>query len=107
MTTSMTMIWLFLGCMLVTLLPRIIPFIFVRSVRIPAVVLKWLSYIPVCILTALVTESMLVESDHGIRLDWTVMIVLIPTVLIAIRTKSLSLTVIVGIAGMAILRLFM
>lgn len=107
MTISMNMIWLILGCMIVTLLPRIIPFIFVRSVRMPEVVLKWLSYIPVCILTALVTESMLLETGSLLRFDWYVVIALIPSIITAIWTKSLSLTVIIGVACMALLRFIM
>ncbi|WP_454191515.1 AzlD domain-containing protein [Paenibacillus sp. Marseille-Q7038] len=107
MTTSMSMIWLIIGCMLVTLLPRIIPFIFVRSVQMPEVVLKWLSYIPVCILTALVTESMLQDTGSLLRFDWLVVIALIPSVITAIWTKSLSLTVIIGVACMALLRFMM
>lgn len=107
MTISMNMIWLILGCMIVTLLPRIIPFIFVRSVRMPEVVLKWLSYIPVCILTALVTESMLLDTDSMLRFDWHVVIALIPSIITAIWTKSLSLTVIIGVVCMALLRFIM
>lgn len=107
MTTSMNMIWLILGCMIVTLLPRIIPFIFVRSVQMPEVVLKWLSYIPVCILTALVTESMLQDTDSLLSFDWYVVIALIPTLITAIWTKSLSLTVIIGVVCMALLRFFL
>ena len=101
------MIWLILGCMIVTLLPRIIPFIFVRSVQMPEVVLKWLSYIPVCILTALVTESMLQDTDSLLSFDWYVVIALIPTLITAIWTKSLSLTVIIGVVCMALLRFFL
>ncbi|MCM3129045.1 AzlD domain-containing protein [Paenibacillus provencensis] len=107
MNTSMTMIWLFAGCALVTLLPRIIPFIFVRSVRMPDVVLKWLSYIPICILSALVIESMISEMGDQIAIDWSTFIALIPTLAVAVWTKSLSATVIVGVVCMAVIRLFM
>lgn len=106
MNTSMTMIWLFVGCALVTLLPRIIPFIFVRSVRMPDVVLKWLSYIPICILSALVVESMITETNDQLAIDWSTVIALVPTLVVAVWTKSLSVTVIVGVVSMAVLRLF-
>lgn len=102
----MSMILLFAGCALVTLLPRIIPFIFVRSVRMPEIVLKWLSYIPICILSALVIESMIVESGEHITIDWNSAIALIPALAVAVWTKSLSATVIVGVVCMALLRLF-
>lgn len=106
MTTTIPMIWLILGCMFVTLLPRIIPFIFVRKVKLPEVVLKWLSYIPVCILTALVTESMLTNTGGNLHIDWSIVIVLIPTLITAVWSKSLSLTVIVGVVAMALFRYF-
>ncbi len=71
MTTTASMVWLIIGCALVTWLPRIIPFMFVRSVKLPDVVLKWLSFIPVCILSALVIENLLdTESKNFVTLDW-------------------------------------
>lgn len=105
MTISMSMVWLILGCMIVTLIPRIIPFIFVKNVRLPDAVLKWLSYIPVCILTALVVENLILKTGDSLRIDWTVLVAMFPTLAVALWTKSLSLTVIVGVAVMAGIRL--
>ncbi|PYI54878.1 AzlD domain-containing protein [Paenibacillus flagellatus] len=108
MNTTLSMIGLIAGCAFVTLLPRVLPFLLVRTVRLPPFVLKWLSYIPVCILTALVVESALLESGQGtVAIDWTVVVVLIPTFLTAIRTKSLSATVVVGAIGMAAARMLL
>lgn len=98
------MMLLILGCALVTWVPRIIPFLLVRSVKLPDVVLRWLSYIPVCILSALVIESLLDSKGTFVTVDWLNFIVLIPTLLVAILTKSLSKTVIVGVVTMAIVR---
>ncbi|GLC87767.1 AzlD domain-containing protein [Lysinibacillus piscis] len=106
MTTSY-MIWLIIGCALVTWLPRVIPFIFVRSIQLPAVMLKWLSYIPICILSALVIENLLdTESQSFVTLDWPIFLTFIPTVIIALLTKSLSITVITGVMIMALVRFF-
>lgn len=106
MTTTLSMILLILGCALVTWVPRIIPFMLVRSVKLPDVVLRWLSYIPVCILSALVIQSLLVSEEKFVTVDWMNFIVLIPTLIVAIMTKSLSKTVIVGVITMAIVRYF-
>ncbi|WP_146548516.1 AzlD domain-containing protein [Rummeliibacillus suwonensis] len=103
-TTSI--IWIIVGCALVTWLPRIIPFIFVRNVKLPEVVLKWLSFIPICILSALVVENLLDTNGSFVTLDWPVFAAFIPTVIVAIRTKSLSTTVIVGVISMAAIRFF-
>jgi len=95
-----------LGCALVTIIPRVVPFLVVRNTNLPESVLKWLSYVPVCILTALVVENFIIQTDHSLKINWPVIIVIIPTLLVAIRTKSLSITVISGVVLMAVLRLF-
>lgn len=102
--SSTAIIWTIIGCAVVTWLPRIIPFVFVRSVKLPEVVLKWLSFIPICILSALVVENLL-NTDHSyVTLDWPVFVAFIPTLIIAVWTKSLSTTVIVGVISMATIR---
>lgn len=104
MSTSMPFIWLLIGCALVTVIPRILPFIFVRRFKLPNVVMKWLSYIPVCILTALVVENMIIQTEQALQIDWTILLALIPTLLIAIWTKSLAITVVIGVVTMALIR---
>ena len=100
----MPFIWLLIGCALVTVIPRILPFIFVRRFKLPNVVMKWLSYIPVCILTALVVENMIIQTEQALQIDWTILLALIPTLLIAIWTKSLAITVVIGVVTMALIR---
>lgn len=107
MTTTLTMVLVILGCALVTWIPRIIPFMLVRNVKLPDIVLRWLAYIPVCILTALVFESLLNAEGDIVTFHWLNVIAFIPTLLIAIFTKSLSKTVLVGVVTMAILRNFL
>lgn len=108
MTTTASMVWLIIGCALVTWLPRIVPFMLVRNVKLPNVVLKWLSFIPVCILSALVIENLLdTESKRFVTLDWPVFFTFVPTLIIALITKSLSMTVVAGVMIMATVRFFM
>jgi len=106
MTTTWTMFWLIVGCAFVTWLPRIIPFIFVKKFALPDIVLKWLSYVPVCILSALVFESLINAEGKIVTLDWLYVGALIPTLIVALITKSLSKTVLIGVASMALLRYF-
>ena len=61
MTTTTSMILIIIGCAIVTWIPRAVPFMFVRSVKLPDVILRWLSFIPVCILSALVIENLFSE----------------------------------------------
>ncbi|SDC30855.1 Branched-chain amino acid transport protein (AzlD) [Terribacillus halophilus] len=67
--------------------------------------MKWLSYIPICILTALVVSSVLGENGP-LSFDWQAIMILIPTILFAFWTKSLLFTVVVGVVLMAALRFF-
>lgn len=99
-----TIIWIIIGSAVVTWLPRIIPFIFVRSVKLPDVLLKWLSFIPICILSALVVENLLDTDGSFVTFNWPVLAAFIPTLVIAIWTKSLSTTVVVGVISMAMIR---
>lgn len=87
-----------------TWLPRIIPFIFVKKVQLPDVVLRWLTYIPICILSALVFESLFVDGDRVVVPDWQSITAFVPTLLVALFTKSLSITVLVGVVSMALVR---
>ncbi|MCM3770463.1 MULTISPECIES: AzlD domain-containing protein [Priestia] len=96
-----------LGCALVTVVPRIVPFLVVRNIALPEPILKWLSYIPICILTALVVENFIIQTNDNVKVNWPVIIVVIPTLLIALKTKSLSITVISGVGMMALLRFFL
>lgn len=106
MTTSLAMLLLMLGCAAVTWVPRVIPFILVRNIELPDVVLRWLGYIPVCILSALVLESLFHAEGSIVTIDWLNLAAFVPALFVAIWTKSLSKTVIVGVITMGILRIF-
>lgn len=58
MQISIYSLLVILGCGLVTWLPRVIPFLLVRKVHIPQIITDFLSYIPLCILTALLVQSL-------------------------------------------------
>ncbi|MEK4029738.1 MULTISPECIES: AzlD domain-containing protein [Bacillaceae] len=107
MSINITVILILAGCAIVTWIPRVAPFLIVRNVQLPDAIMKWLSFIPVCILTALVAGSVIEHREGTLpSLNWQVLVATIPTLLIALWTKSLLVTVIVGIAIMAALRNF-
>lgn len=107
MNITWPMFWLIAVCAIVTILPRILPFIFVRGVELPAPILKWLSYVPLTLLTALIVEGMLIQHEGSLGINWEGLIALAPTVAVAIWTRSLSATVIVGVLAMAVVRLLL
>lgn len=106
MTTSIAMVLLILGCALVTWIPRILPFVLVKNMNMPKIVLRWLAYIPVCILSALVIEGFFEKQTAVVTIQWINVFAFIPTLFVALLTKSLSKTVIAGVVTMAGLRLF-
>lgn len=105
MSLNLSILLLILGCTFVTVIPRILPFLVVRNLQLPAPVLKWLSFIPICILTALAVESVIDKSSDSIGVNWLTLIAIVPTLLLALRTKSLAITVIFGVILMGLLRL--
>ncbi|WP_026565333.1 AzlD domain-containing protein [Bacillus sp. UNC41MFS5] len=105
MSINLSILLIILGCAIVTFVPRIIPFLVIRNIKLPKVVVKWLSYIPICIFTALIVDSFIVKDTSSlISIDWSVLTAIIPTLMIALWTKSLSVTVLVGIVCMATVR---
>ncbi|WP_077306695.1 AzlD domain-containing protein [Terribacillus halophilus] len=106
MSISISMLLLIAACAAVTALPRILPFLIIRNLKLPNQVMKWLGYIPVCILTALVVSNF-IEEGEPVSFDWQTITIMVPTILFAIWTKSLLLTVLFGMLLMAALRFFM
>ncbi|MFK2826726.1 AzlD domain-containing protein [Bacillus sp. B190/17] len=107
MSANMTVLLILAGCAIVTWIPRVVPFLIVRNLQLPDAVMKWLSFIPICIFTALIIGGMIESRDGGLPvINWQVSAAFIPTLLIALWTKSLLLTVIFGVVVMALLRNF-
>lgn len=106
MMTSKYILFSIVGCCLVTLIPRIVPFLISKHIDFPKKFLLFLSYVPICILTALLVQSILEVSEHGFpKIKMLEALSCIPTLLIAIKTKDLMKTVIVGMITMALLRM--
>ncbi|PLX79726.1 MAG: AzlD domain-containing protein [Desulfuromonas sp.] len=90
---------LLIGMGLVTYLPRMLPLVALAQRRLPQGLIDWLGQIPVAILAALVAPGLFVTGEPAVftltRLDlW----VAIPTLLFAVKTRSLGGTVFVGMA---------
>lgn len=97
-----------LGCGIVTWLPRVIPFMLVRKLQLPDVVIRFLSYVPICILTALFVQNLFIVKQ-GEFPDFNVenCLVAIPTIIMAILTRNLMWIVISGMFFMALIRYFL
>ncbi|SDN67166.1 Branched-chain amino acid transport protein [Paenibacillus sp. yr247] len=104
MRVDLSVLLIILGCALVTFAPRILPFVVVRKLNLPQAFMKWLSYIPVCLLTALVVQEMIQKTESIPMVNWLNIAMVIPTLLTALKTKSLLATVLVGIVSAGLLR---
>lgn len=93
------------GCFVVTWIPRIIPFIFAKKLEFPPKLQLFLSYLPVCILGALLFQSILsVEPGKAPILKFHETLACIPTFIVGYYTKDLMKIVITGIISIAIIR---
>jgi branched-subunit amino acid transport protein len=91
------LILIFLGMFLVTYLPRLLPLFALSQVRLPDRLMSWLSYLPAAILSALIFPGALMRDgvlDPGIGNPslWA----LAASFAVAIRTRNLILTMVVG-----------
>ncbi|OAZ41983.1 AzlD domain-containing protein [Paenibacillus polymyxa] len=105
MNINPNVLYIIIGAMIVTAMPRIIPFVVLQKLTLPKPVLQWLSYIPICIFMALVMENLLVRTEISVTLNGQVLIAVLPTLVTALWSKNLLATVVVGIVSMAVVRL--
>lgn len=108
MTTTWHMLIIILLCGIITLIVRIIPFLMITRVHLSENVVKWLSFIPITLFTALVIDGMIIPAEHGMGYTVNVpfAIVTIPTVIVALLSKSLTITILFGMALIAGFRFF-
>lgn len=108
MTITGHMLLLIVLCGLVTLIVRVVPFLMISRIQLSETVIKWLSFIPISLFTALVIDSFIVQHKgmQGFELNIPFIVATIPTVIIAVVTRSLTITIIVGIIFIAGIRWF-
>ena len=107
MTTSWHMFILIVLCGIVTLIIRVVPFLMISRIQLSETVIKWLSFIPITLFTALILDGIIEQQEGvaGYTLNIPFVLVTIPTVLLHF-TRSLTTTILVGIVLIAGLRFF-
>jgi branched-subunit amino acid transport protein len=87
------------GMGIVTYIPRWLPLFFLSGYRLPPWLVEWLDFIPAAILSALILPAIF---THGTprHIEWSRpdLWVAIPTLLFALKTRSLAGTVVLGMA---------
>lgn len=99
-------LFVILGCALVTFIPRVLPLVFLSKVKLPEWGEKWLNQIPVAVMSALLAQGLLITNNKVSIFDNIIkLLAALPAFIIAIKTKNLLVTVVVGIFSMMLLRL--
>ncbi|WP_152392821.1 AzlD domain-containing protein [Paenibacillus guangzhouensis] len=95
-----------IGSALVTFLPRVLPLMVLSRMELPEWGIRWLNYVPISVMAALVGQELFVQDGHFSLLDNVELLAAIPTILVAMKTKSLLGTVVAGMVSIMALRFF-
>jgi len=96
-----------IGSAVVTFLPRVLPLMVLSRIELPEWGIRWLNYVPISIMAALVGQELLVQDRQFHLLNYVELLAAITTVLVAMRTKSLLSTVVAGMVSIMALRYFL
>ncbi len=102
---SETSIWIMIiGVSIVSILPRILPVALFSRFEFPAPLKRWLSFVAPAVLSSLTALSVLAPDGYiDISIQNMYIWAFIPTILTAIKTRSLFYSLLVGIVTMALL----
>lgn len=94
-----------LGMTLVTCVPRIAPMVALASRTLPEPVVRWLSYVPTAVLSAMLFPALLLRDGHfDVSGDNYFLWAAVPAVLLAWRTRSFFGTIALGMGLVALAR---
>ena len=92
---------------LVTWLPRVLPFILVKYKGLPPIVERFLKFLPVSIIFALILSSVTTAQSGNLpSFKWLDLLSVFPTIYVAFKYKNLIATVVFGVVLVALLRYF-
>lgn len=95
-----------MGMSAVTLLIKVAPLTLLGSRKLPRLIEDSLKHLPVAVLAGMTVQLILVENGElNIRLDAVTTWAALPTVLAAIWTRNLFVTIAVGMGFVALVRL--
>jgi len=95
--SSRDYIFLVLAMGAVTYLPRMLPLVILSRRKLPGWFAEWLELIPPAILSALIAPTLFAASNpRALSLGKAELLAAIPTLLFALKTRSLAGSVVVG-----------
>ncbi|PZE19930.1 AzlD domain-containing protein [Paenibacillus xerothermodurans] len=97
---------LIVGAAAVTFIPRIVPLAVLSRFQLPAWAMQWLNHVPIAIMAALVGQELFTHDGRTSLFSNNIELLGgILTFAAAIWTRSLLITVVIGIVCMLILRM--
>lgn len=94
-----------IGSCIVTFIPRVLPLIVLSRLQLPDWGMRWLNYVPIAVMAALVGQELLIKDGTLFPLRNNLeLIAALPTFVTAIFTRSLLGTVVAGILSIMVLR---
>ncbi|AZU64562.1 AzlD domain-containing protein [Neobacillus mesonae] len=94
------------GMALVTFIPRVLPIAVLSRVELPDWAMRWLNYVPIAVMAALVGQELILPNGKLAPLWQNLeLFAALPAFIVAIVTRSLLGTVVVGIIAMMVLRM--
>jgi len=97
-----------LGAALVTFVPRVLPLMLLSRIALPEWGVRWLNHVPIAVMAALVGQEIFLQDGKWSPLTSNIeLLAALPTFLVAIKTRSLLGTVIVGIVTVMALRFWL
>ncbi|CAJ1180234.1 branched-chain amino acid transporter [Fructilactobacillus sanfranciscensis] len=95
-------------CFFVALLPRFIPLYIFRARKIPKWFNEWMEFVPICLFTSLVVKDLFITKTYDFTLQghFPELISSIVVIAIAFWTRSMALSVIIGLGLVFLLSMF-
>ncbi|AWM73776.1 branched-chain amino acid ABC transporter [Lactobacillus apis] len=107
MSSSNYLFLTIVGCGIATWLSRVLPFILLKKFTLPKAVVEFLSFVPIVIMSTMWFSNLFTAQPGQLpEINMEYLIASVPTLVSAVISKSLLVIVIVGIASLALLRLF-
>lgn len=105
MEVRWSILLIIIGASIVTLIPRVLPLVVLSRIQIPEWGMRWLNYVPVAVMAALVGQELLMKKGEWSPLQSNLeLLAALPTFIVAKLTRSLLGTVVVGIISIMVLR---
>jgi branched-subunit amino acid transport protein len=105
---NQSIVLIVVGSALLTFIPRVVPILMLAGKRIARPFERWLSYVPAALLGALLMAGLQAKPGDLTLwgLDMRDVIAAVPAGVVAVKTRSIMLTVVVGILAAFLTRRF-